>query len=163
MYVSTYPTMMSLIDEKRDGQRRFGAGHFDLVVIDEAHRSVYQQYGAIFDYFDRLLVGLTATPKDEIDRNTYALFDLEDGVPTDAYTLDEAVADGYPGAAAGGLGAAQVPARGHPLRRPVRGGEGRSGTRWNGTRTATARQRRTPRRSTSGCSTRTPSTRCSRI
>src|SRR5439155_22864872 len=85
---------MGLIDETRDGQRRFGAGHFDLVIIDEAHRSVFQKYRAIFDYFDSLLVGLTATPKDEIDKNTYSLFDLEDGVPTDAYGLDEAVADG---------------------------------------------------------------------
>ena len=78
-----------------EGQRRFGVGHFDLIVIDEAHRSVYQKYRAIFDYFDSLLVGLTATPKDEIDHNTYGLFDLETGVPTDAYSLDEAVADGY--------------------------------------------------------------------
>ncbi|HEY8662577.1 MAG TPA: type I restriction-modification enzyme R subunit C-terminal domain-containing protein, partial [Propionibacteriaceae bacterium] len=70
-------------------------GYFDLIVIDEAHRSVYAKYGAIFDYFDALLVGLTATPKDEIDHNTYRLFHLEDGIPTDAYGLDEAVADGY--------------------------------------------------------------------
>jgi type I restriction enzyme R subunit len=94
VYVSTYPTMMGLIDESLDGQRRFGVGHFDLIIIDEAHRSVYQKYRAIFDYFDCLLVGLTATPKDEIDHNTYGLFDLETGVPTDAYGLDEAVADG---------------------------------------------------------------------
>ena len=64
-------------------------------MIDEAHRSVFQKYRAIFDYFDSLLVGLTATPKDEVDRNTYGLFDLEPGVPTDAYGLDEAVADGF--------------------------------------------------------------------
>lgn len=95
VFVSTYPTMMGLIEESRDGQRRFGVGHFDLVIIDEAHRSVYQKYGAIFEYFDSLLVGLTATPKDEVDRNTYRLFDLEDGVPTDNYTLDEAVRDGF--------------------------------------------------------------------
>ncbi len=95
VYVSTYPTMMGLIDEARDGQRRFGVGHFDLVIIDEAHRSVFQKYRAIFDYFDSLLVGLTATPKDEVDRNTYSLFDLEDGVPTDAYSLEEAVSDGF--------------------------------------------------------------------
>nr|MBA4158827.1 DEAD/DEAH box helicase family protein [Gemmatimonadota bacterium] len=95
VFVSTYPTMMGLIDETRDGQRRFGVGHFDLVIIDEAHRSVFQKYRAIFDYFDSLLVGLTATPKDEVDRNTYGLFDLEDGVPTDAYALEEAVRDGY--------------------------------------------------------------------
>lgn len=95
VYVSTYPTMMGLIDDAFDGQRRFGVGHFDLIIIDEAHRSVYQKYRAIFDYFDSLLVGLTATPKDEIDHNTYGLFDLETGVPTDAYGLDEAVADGH--------------------------------------------------------------------
>jgi type I restriction enzyme, R subunit len=95
VFVSTYPTMMGLIDESKDGQRRFGAGHFDLIVIDEAHRSVYQKYRAIFAYFDALLVGLTATPKDEIDINTYALFDLERGVPTDAYGLDDAVKDGF--------------------------------------------------------------------
>jgi type I restriction enzyme R subunit len=70
-------------------------GHFDLVIIDEAHRSVFQKYRTIFDYFDSLLVGLTATPRDEVDRNTYSLFDLEDGVPTDAYGLDEAVRDGF--------------------------------------------------------------------
>ncbi len=95
VFVSTYPTMMGLIDEAGDGQRRFGVGHFDLIIIDEAHRSVYQKYRAIFEYFDSLLVGLTATPKDEIDHNTYSLFDLESGVPTDAYSLDEAVADRY--------------------------------------------------------------------
>ncbi|OLS63943.1 DEAD/DEAH box helicase family protein [Pseudomonas putida] len=95
IYVSTYPTMMGLIDEKQGGERRFGVGHFDLIVIDEAHRSVYQKYRAIFSYFDALLVGLTATPKDEIDRNTYGLFNLESGVPTDAYTLDDAIAEGY--------------------------------------------------------------------
>ena len=95
VFVSTYPTMMGLIDETQDGQRRFGVGHFDIVIIDEAHRSVYQKYRAIFDYFDSLLVGLTATPKDEIDLNTYRLFDLERGVPTDAYGLEEAVKDGF--------------------------------------------------------------------
>ena len=71
--------MMKLIDETGEGQRRFGPGHFDLIVIDEAHRSVYRKYGAIFDYFDALLVGLTATPKDEVDRDTYRLFDLQSG------------------------------------------------------------------------------------
>lgn len=95
VFVSTYPTMMGLIDDTLDGQRRFGVGHFDLIVIDEAHRSIYQKYGAIFQYFDSLLVGLTATPKDEIDKNTYGLFDLQNGVPTDAYDLDQAVADGH--------------------------------------------------------------------
>jgi type I restriction enzyme R subunit len=95
VYVSTYPTMLNLLNEARDGRRRFGPGHFDLVVIDEAHRSVFQKYRAIFDYFDSLLVGLTATPRDEVDRNTYGLFDLEPGVPTDAYGLEEAVTDGF--------------------------------------------------------------------
>src|SRR5690625_4551248 len=95
VFVSTYPTMMGLIDEAKDGQRRFGPGNFDLVIIDEAHRSVYQKYRAIFDYFDSLLVGLTATPRDEIDRDTYGLFDLEKGVPTDAYDLADAVADRF--------------------------------------------------------------------
>jgi type I restriction enzyme R subunit len=95
VYVSTYPTMMGLINEAQDGQRRFGVGHFDLIIVDEAHRSIYQKYRAIFSYFDSLLVGLTATPKDEIDRNTYSLFDLENGVPTDAYGLDDAIAEGY--------------------------------------------------------------------
>lgn len=95
VYVSTYPTMMGLINAGGDGLRRFGPGYFDLVIIDEAHRSVYQKYGAIFDYFDSLLVGLTATPKDEIDHNTYGLFNLEDGVPTDSYDLTDAIAEGY--------------------------------------------------------------------
>lgn len=95
VYVSTYPTMMGLIDEMKGASRRFGPGHFDLIVIDEAHRSVYRKYKAIFDYFDSLLVGLTATPKDEVDRDTYSLFDLERGIPTDAYGLDEAVQDGF--------------------------------------------------------------------
>ncbi|MGY1552774.1 DEAD/DEAH box helicase family protein [Microbacterium sp. A588] len=95
VYVSTYPTMMNLINEIDDSLRRFGPGHFDLIVIDEAHRSIYAKYGAIFDYFDAMLVGLTATPKDEVDHNTYRLFHLEDGVPTDNYSLDEAVDAGY--------------------------------------------------------------------
>lgn len=95
VFLSTYPTMMNLIDGRQEGKVKFGPGHFDLIIIDEAHRSVYQRFRAIFEYFDSFLVGLTATPKDEIDKNTYSLFDLEDGVPTDAYSLDEAVDDGY--------------------------------------------------------------------
>ena len=95
VYASTYPTMTGLIDETEGDQARFGVGHFDLVIIDEAHRSVYQKYRAIFRYFDSLLVGLTATPREQVDRNTYALFDLEPGVPTDAYELETAVADGF--------------------------------------------------------------------
>jgi type I restriction enzyme R subunit len=95
VFVSTYPTMMGLINESKEGQRRFSVGHFDLLVIDEAHRSVFNKYGAIFDYFDSLLVGLTATPKDEIDKNTFRLFHVEDGVPTDSYSLEDAVKDKY--------------------------------------------------------------------
>jgi len=93
IYVSTYPTMMGLIETTTDGKRRFGPGYFDLIVIDEAHRSVYQKYRAIFSYFDSLLVGLTATPKENVDSNTYSLFELETGVPTDAYDLDDAIKD----------------------------------------------------------------------
>ncbi|MFW6374516.1 MAG: DEAD/DEAH box helicase family protein, partial [Thermodesulfobacteriota bacterium] len=95
VYVCTYPTMLNLIDQIDGGEARFSVGHFDLVIIDEAHRSVYQKYGAIFRYFDSLLVGLTATPREEVDRNTYDLFELEPGVPTDAYELETAVADGF--------------------------------------------------------------------
>ncbi len=99
VYISTYPTMMGLIDEtishRGSDEARFSVGHFDLVIIDEAHRSVYQRYGAIFSYFDSLLVGLTATPREQVEKNTYTLFDLEPGVPTDAYELETAVADGF--------------------------------------------------------------------
>ena len=95
VYVSTYPTIMNLIGQTEGDEARFGVGHFDLVIIDAAHRSVYQKYGAIFRYFDSLLVGLTATPSEHVDRNTYELFDLEPGVPTDAYELDTAVRDGF--------------------------------------------------------------------
>jgi type I restriction enzyme R subunit len=95
VYVCTYPTMMGMIDQTQGGEARFGVGHFDLVIIDEAHRSVYQKYGEIFRYLDSLLVGLTATPREEVDKNTYDLFDLEPGVPTDAYELEQAVADGF--------------------------------------------------------------------
>lgn len=95
VYVSTYPTMMNLINQMEGDKRRFGAGYFDLIVVDEAHRSIYQKYKAIFEYFDAFLVGLTATPKAEVDKNTYRLFDLQNGVPTDAYELEEAVDDGY--------------------------------------------------------------------
>jgi len=93
---STYPTIMNKIDGVRTEDERFySPGHFDLIIIDEAHRSIYQKYGAIFDYFDALLVGLTATPKKEIDRNTYSLFEIEDDDPTFAYELKQAVKDGF--------------------------------------------------------------------
>jgi type I restriction enzyme R subunit len=93
---STYPTIMNRIDgERSDDNRFYSIGHFDLIIIDEAHRSVYQKYKAIFDYFDALLIGLTATPKAEIDRNTYELFSLEDYTPTFSYELDKAIPDKY--------------------------------------------------------------------
>ncbi len=94
---STYQTMMNCIDGTRnaEGDRLFTPGHFDLIVVDEAHRSIYNKYKDIFTYFDALLVGLTATPKDEIDKNTYGIFDLESGVPTYGYELSQAVPDGF--------------------------------------------------------------------
>jgi type I restriction enzyme R subunit len=93
---STYQTMINLIDTAKDEEGKiFSSGHFDLVICDEAHRSIYNKYRDIFNYFDALLVGLTATPKDEIDRNTYQVFDLENGVPTYGYDLEQAVKDGY--------------------------------------------------------------------
>lgn len=93
---STYPTIMNKIDHaKSDDGKLYSVGHFDLIIIDEAHRSVYQKYQAIFDYFDSLLIGLTATPKKDIDRNTYHLFEIEDDIPTFAYELTEAVAQKY--------------------------------------------------------------------
>jgi type I restriction enzyme R subunit len=95
VYVSTYPTMLNLINDTSSDGKRFGIGYFDVVIVDEAHRSIYAKYGALFSYFDSYLIGLTATPKDEVDRNTYGLFELQKGVPTYAYSLEEAIADGY--------------------------------------------------------------------
>ena len=93
---STYQTMMHCIDNVKDEQGKlFTCGHFDLVICDEAHRSIYNKYRDIFNYFDAPLVGLTATPKDEIDKNTYEVFELESGVPTYGYELAQAVKDGY--------------------------------------------------------------------
>jgi len=97
MIFSTYPTMMNTIDETKSefGNRLFTPAHFDLIIIDESHRSIYKKYKEIFDYFDGMLLGLTATPKNEIDKNTYSVFDLERGVPTFNYDLDKAVEEGY--------------------------------------------------------------------
>lgn len=93
---STYQTMMNCIDTVSDSEGKlFTCGHFDLVICDEAHRSIYNKYRDIFSYFDAPLVGLTATPKDEIDKNTYEVFELENGVPTYGYDLAQAVKDGY--------------------------------------------------------------------
>ena len=93
---STYQTMMNCIDTVSDAEGKlFTAGHFDLVICDEAHRSIYNKYRDIFNYFDAPLVGLTATPKDEIDKNTYEVFELQNGVPTYGYELAQAVKDGF--------------------------------------------------------------------
>lgn len=97
MIFSTYPTMMNAIDDikNENDQRLFSSGHFDLIIIDESHRSIYKKYQDIFNYFDAILVGLTATPKSEIDKNTYSIFELENNVPTYAYELGEAIEDKY--------------------------------------------------------------------
>ena len=89
---STYQTMINYID--RD-EKKFSVGRFDLIIIDEAHRSIFGKYTAIINYFDALLVGLTATPRDEVDRSTYETFQMEQGVPNYAYELEDAVAEGY--------------------------------------------------------------------
>ena len=90
---STYPTMLNAIDDTKtdEGRRLFTPAHFDLIIIDESHRSIFKKYRAIFDYFDAILVGLTATPKKEVDRNTYDFFEMERDVPTYAYDYDTAV------------------------------------------------------------------------
>lgn len=93
---STYQTMINSIDSVlENGKKLYSCGHFDLVICDEAHRSIYNKYRDIFTYFDAPLVGLTATPKNEIDKNTYEIFELEPGVPTYAYDLAQAVKDGF--------------------------------------------------------------------
>lgn len=90
---STYPTMLNAIDDMKakDGQRMFTPAHFDLIIIDESHRSIFKKYRAIFEYFDTIMVGLTATPKTDVDRNTYDFFEMEHGVPTYAYDYETAV------------------------------------------------------------------------
>lgn len=95
--ISTYQTMINLIDDskEKDGTRTFSNGHFDLIIVDEAHRSIYNRYRDIFEYFDGLLVGLTATPKSDVDKNTYELFGQECGSPTYGYELAQAVKDVY--------------------------------------------------------------------
>lgn len=93
---STYQTMINMIDGEADGDNRFySVGHFDLIIFDEIHRSVYNRYKAIFKYFDGIRIGLTATPKSEADRDTYALFNLEPNNPTYAYELEQAVSDKF--------------------------------------------------------------------
>ena len=89
---STYQTMINYIDTE---EKLYSVGHFDLIVIDEAHRSIFGKYAAVFNYFDAMLVGLTATPREDVDRSTYEIFQMEEGEPNFAYELDEAVADHY--------------------------------------------------------------------
>lgn len=89
---STYQTMINLIN---DDTREFGIGRFDLIIIDEAHRSIFKKYGALFDYFDSLMLGLTATPRAEDNKSTYKIFELKDGQPDFAYELEEAIDDGF--------------------------------------------------------------------
>ena len=90
---STYPTMLNAIDDTKtkNGQRLFTPAHFDLIIIDESHRSIFKKYRAIFEYFDAIMVGLTATPKTDVDRNTYDFFEMEHGIPTYAYDYETAV------------------------------------------------------------------------
>lgn len=90
---STYPTILNAIDDikAKNGQRMFTPAHFDLIIIDESHRSIFKKYRAIFEYFDAIMVGLTATPKTDVDRNTYDFFEMEHGVPTYAYDYETAV------------------------------------------------------------------------
>ena len=94
---STYQTMMNAIDntKSKSGNKLFTPGHFDLIIVDEAHRSIYKKYQAIFEYFDGLVVGLTATPRNDVDRNTYRFFEIENDVPTFAYEYEKAVKEGY--------------------------------------------------------------------
>lgn len=94
---STYQTMMNAIDntKNKNGNKLFTPGHFDLIIVDEAHRSIYKKYQAIFEYFDGLVVGLTATPRNDVDRNTYRFFEIENDVPTFAYEYEKAVKEGY--------------------------------------------------------------------
>lgn len=90
---STYPTMLNAIDQAKtpDGLALFTPAHFDLIIIDESHRSIFKKYRAIFEYFDAFMVGLTATPKTDVDRNTYDFFEMAHGIPTYAYDYETAV------------------------------------------------------------------------
>ncbi len=94
---STYPTILNAIDteKNKDGNRTFTPAHFDLIIIDEAHRSIFKKYRAIFEYFDAYLVGLTATPRRDVDKSTFEFFELQDDVPTDVYEYETAVAAKY--------------------------------------------------------------------
>jgi type I restriction enzyme R subunit len=118
LHLGTYPAVLNAVNATTSGIQRaggsphLGVGHYDLIVVDEAHRSIYSRYRALFDYFDGLLVGLTATPREDMDHDTYALFDLPDNAPTFAYELSDAIREGH-----------LVPPRAFevPLRYPSRG------------------------------------------
>ena len=88
----TYQTMINYIDAE---DKRFTTGRFDLIIIDEAHRSIFNRYGSIFKYFDSFLIGLTATPKNEVDANTYRIFGCEAGIPNFDYSLENAIKEKY--------------------------------------------------------------------
>jgi type I restriction enzyme, R subunit len=88
IYIATYPTMLNII---RDDDYSISPHFFDLIVIDESHRSIYNTYQEVLDYFKTITLGLTATPTDVIDHNTFKLFNCEDGIPTFAYSYEEAV------------------------------------------------------------------------
>jgi len=83
---STYPSMMQVYE-------KLSVGYYDLIIADESHRSIYQRYKSIFDHFDAIQLGLTATPTDYIDHNTFELFDCGDNVPSYYYSYEQAVAD----------------------------------------------------------------------
>ena len=96
IYISTYKTMINSLEQRLpNGQKRFTVGSFDLIIIDEAHRSIYQKYGMLFKYFDSYIVGLTATPKADLDKNTYRIFKLEDNLPTYAYEYEKGVEENF--------------------------------------------------------------------
>ena len=90
LYVSTYQTMMSLLKKNDISQ-----GFFDLIIADESHRSIYNYYGQLFLKFDAIKLGLTATPVDFIDRDTFQFFGTDRGNPTFAYTYEEAIKDEF--------------------------------------------------------------------
>lgn len=94
---STYPTILNAIDTDKteDGERLYTPAHFDLIIIDEAHRSIFKKYRAIFEYFDAYLVGLTATPREEVEKSSYDFFDLQYRNPTYYYSYEEAIKNGY--------------------------------------------------------------------
>ena len=166
VYVCTYPTMMGLIDETTGSEARFGVGHFDLVIIDEAHRSVYQKYGAIFRYFDSLLVGLTATPRDQVRPEHLRTLRPRAGPAHRRVRTRDRGGGRLSRTAEGAAGESPVSTRGHRLRLAQRGradpvGEPRLGRR---TRTvAGCRNASTRPPSTVGSSTTTRSTRCCNI